>query len=231
MQQPGAPWWSLSARIWPGFSGHAGRNVASSASDRNFAATDSAAAVRPVDVEAVDPIVDAPIAGPTEIDVFVAAYRDTLPAVFAYLMRATGGDRPLSEDLCGEAYLDALAAWRDGRAPELSAAWFTGIARHKMIDAFRRAEREQRKLTLIAAGESDEAPDDFAVVDRAELLSCARRLPPLQRAVLALRYGDDLPVAEIGRRLDKDTAAIDSLLRPARAGLRRMLAGDDEGDD
>jgi RNA polymerase sigma-70 factor, ECF subfamily len=165
-----------------------------------------------------------------DVETFVAAYRATLPAVFGYLMRATGGDRPLAEDVCADAYLDALAAWRDGRAPSLQTAWFTGIARHKLIDAFRRAEREQRKLALVHAGEPDEAPDDFAAVDRAELLACARQLPPLQRAVLALRYGDDLSIVEIARRLERDTAAIDSLLRRARAGLRRLLT-DDEGRD
>jgi len=165
----------------------------------------------------------------TEVEDFVAAYRATLPAVFAYLMRASGGDRPLAEDVCADAYLDALAAWRTGRAPaDLSAAWFTGIARHKLLDAFRRAEREHRKLALVHAGEPAEAPDDFAAVDRAELLSCARRLPPMQRAVLALRYGDDLPIAEIARRLDRDSAAVDSLLRRAHAGLRRMLQGENE---
>src|SRR5207248_5991675 len=114
------------------------------------------------------------------------------------------------------------------RAPTLAAAWFIGIARHKLIDALRRADREERKLALMHAAEPEEAPDDFAAIDRAELLSCARRLPPLQRAVLALRYGDDLAIAEIARRLDRDTAAIDSLLRRAHAGLRRMLTSDDE---
>jgi RNA polymerase sigma-70 factor (ECF subfamily) len=179
--------------------------------------------------EALMPV---PVAGATStgVDEFVAAYRVTLPAVFGYVLRSTGGDRPLAEDVCADTYLDALAAWREGRAPNLSAAWFIGIARHKMIDAFRRAEREQRKLALVHAGEPDEAPDDFATVDRADLLACARRLPPLQRAVLALRYGDDLAVAEIARRLDRDTGAIDSLLRRARAGLRRMLAGEEDHD-
>jgi RNA polymerase sigma-70 factor (ECF subfamily) len=165
-----------------------------------------------------------------ELETFVAAYRATLPAVFGYLMRATGGDRPLSEDICAEAYLDGLAAWRDGRAPSLEASWFTGIARHKLIDVFRRAEREQRKLALVHATERSESPDDFATVDRAELLACARRLPPMQRAVLALRYGDDLSIVEIARRLDRDTSAIDSLLRRARAGLRRMLTEDEEDE-
>jgi RNA polymerase sigma-70 factor (ECF subfamily) len=162
------------------------------------------------------------------VETFVAAYRATLPAVFGYVMRASGGDRPLAEDVCADTYLDALAAWRDGRAPSLEASWFTGIARHKLIDVFRRAERESRKLALVHAAEPHESPDDFATVDRAELLSCARRLPPLQRAVLALRYGDDLSIVEIARRLDRDTAAIDSLLRRARAGLRRMLTEDED---
>ncbi|HEY1741399.1 MAG TPA: sigma factor-like helix-turn-helix DNA-binding protein [Acidimicrobiia bacterium] len=50
-----------------------------------------------------------------------------------------------------------------------------------------------------------------------------RRLPPLQRAAIALRYVDDLPVREVAQLLDRSVPATDSLLRRARAELRNLL--------
>jgi RNA polymerase sigma factor (sigma-70 family) len=60
------------------------------------------------------------------------------------------------------------------------------------------------------------------------VLSCVRRLPPMQRAVVALRFIDDLPLAEVATLLGKRVGAIDSLQRRALAALRTML---EETDD
>jgi DNA-directed RNA polymerase specialized sigma24 family protein len=50
----------------------------------------------------------------------------------------------------------------------------------------------------------------------------------MQRAVIALRFVDDLPLAEVAQLLDKSTSAVDSLQRRALANLRTML---EEHDD
>ncbi len=158
------------------------------------------------------------------VEAFVAAYRATLPAVFGYLLRATGGDRGLAEDVTSETYIAALTAWRSGKADAVSAPWLVGVARHKLIDRFRRAEREARGLALVHAAAPDAADDEgFAGVDRATLLACTRELSPLQRAVLALRYADGLTLAEIATELDRSVSAVDSLLRRARAELRTKI--------
>ncbi|HEY3832159.1 MAG TPA: sigma-70 family RNA polymerase sigma factor [Acidimicrobiia bacterium] len=158
-----------------------------------------------------------------DVDRFVAAYRTTLPEVFGYLARATAGDRALAEDLTSETYTAALSAWRRGQADALTVPWLIGVARHKLVDRFRRADREQRKLAMVHALGADDIDDSGDAVDRELLFGAIRRLPPLQRAAVALRYVDDLPVREVAHLLDRSVAATDSLLRRARTALRALI--------
>jgi RNA polymerase sigma-70 factor (ECF subfamily) len=51
-------------------------------------------------------------------------------------------------------------------------------------------------------------------------------LPPLYRAVLVLRYVDDLPVGEVAAVIGRDVGATNSLLARARGQLRRIGRGD-----
>src|SRR3712207_7642114 len=54
------------------------------------------------------------------------------------------GSVALAEDLTAEVFLAAVAAVRRGAATELSVGWLIGVARHKLVDHWRRQAREQR---------------------------------------------------------------------------------------
>ncbi|HEY3832192.1 MAG TPA: sigma factor-like helix-turn-helix DNA-binding protein, partial [Acidimicrobiia bacterium] len=108
-------------------------------------------------------------------------------------------------------------------ADALTVPWLIGVARHKLVDRFRRADREQRKLAMVHAADADDIDDSGDAVDRELLFGAIHRLPPLQRAAVALRYVDDLPVHEVARLLDRSVAATDSLLRRARTALRALI--------
>lgn len=107
--------------------------------------------------------------------------------------------------------------------------WLIGVARHKLVDHWRRAGREQRALTAGDLG--DEAVDDpwDEVVDTSAAHSALVRLPGQQRAALTLRYLDDLPVTEVAAHLGRSLHATETLLVRARAALRRVYQ--EERDD
>jgi DNA-directed RNA polymerase specialized sigma24 family protein len=67
-------------------------------------------------------------------------------------------------------------------------------------------------------GYSDEHREDAIV-----LWAATRRLPPRQRAVLVLRYYEDLSEAEIARVLGIPVGTVKSLARRGLATLRRSL--------
>jgi RNA polymerase sigma-70 factor, ECF subfamily len=154
-------------------------------------------------------------------------YDDALPHVYGYLL-ARCGDRNVAEDLTAESFLAAVHAVRKPGAPDPSVPWLIGVARHKLADHWRRAEREQRGLRLLAEPDQAEDPWDEAV-DRIRAHEVLGRLGAHHRAALTLRYLDGLPVPEVARLLDRTVHATEALLVRARAAFRQMYGEGEEG--
>jgi len=149
-------------------------------------------------------------------------YDDALPHVYGYLL-ARCGDATLAEDLTAESFLAAVHAARKPGAAEPSVPWLIGVARHKLADHWRRAEREQRGLRLLNSEPSpvDDDPWETAI-DRLRAREVLGRLGPHHRAALTLRYLDGLPVPEVASHLDRTVHATEALLVRARAAFRRI---------
>ena len=147
-------------------------------------------------------------------------YDDALPHVYGYLL-ARCGDTSLAEDLTAESFLAAVHAVRKPGAPDPSIPWLIGVARHKLADHWRRAEREQRGLRLLDS-EPARVDDPWEeAVDRIRAREVLGQLGPHHRAALTLRYLDGLPVPEVARHLDRTVHATEALLVRARAAFRR----------
>jgi len=150
----------------------------------------------------------------------IAVYEAALPRVYGYLLSRCG-DRSLAEDLTAETFLAAVRALRAPEAPEPSTAWLVGVARHKLVDHWRRQAREERGLRLAhGAQESVDDPWD-ARLDALRAREVLATLGPHHRAVLTLRYLDGLPVAEVAAHLDRTLHATEALLVRARSAFRR----------
>jgi RNA polymerase sigma-70 factor (ECF subfamily) len=150
-------------------------------------------------------------------------YDDALPQVYGYLL-ARCGRRSLAEDLTAETFLAAVTACRGTAPPTPSTGWLVGIARHKLVDHWRAAERERRGLRAV---ESLPDPPDDPWDERVDAL-LARQVLEHQtgshRAALTLRYLDGLPVPEVARVLGRTVTATEALLVRARTAFRRSYA-------
>lgn len=60
------------------------------------------------------------------------------------------GDFGLAEDLAQEALVAALRQWPAEGVPQNPAAWLTAVAKRKAVDGWRRRERLDDRLALIA---------------------------------------------------------------------------------
>lgn len=150
----------------------------------------------------------------------LSLYDAALPEVYGYLLPRCG-QRALAEDLTAETFEAALSACRKAPSPSPSVGWLIGIARHKLVDHWRWAEREQRRLRALA-GEYREADDPWDQrLDALAARETLTRLGPHHRAALTLRYLDGLPVAEVAAHLERTSQATEALLVRARAAFRR----------
>jgi len=152
---------------------------------------------------------------------FRAVYGESLPHVYGYLLHRLGGNRAVAEDVTQDTYLAAVAEMRRSGSGSLSTPWLIGVARHKLVDHFRRLAREERKLTLVSDEATNDRPSPWSDMPGDQVLASLNTLPALQRAAIGLRYLDDLPVPEVARHLDRSVHATESLLARGRDGLRR----------
>lgn len=160
----------------------------------------------------------------------VAAFYDrSFPDVYRYLLRATAGDRRLTEDLAQETYLACVGAARRGERDAMTMPWIIGVARHKLVDHYRRQSREQRKLTLAWNRRDDEASVAPFDLTEARALHALAGLRPEHRLVLVLRYLDDMTVSDVAGAIGRSVGATESLLVRARQSLDHLVAEADRG--
>jgi RNA polymerase sigma-70 factor (ECF subfamily) len=150
---------------------------------------------------------DDPEARPAGRDELGRFYRDEFGRVLATVIRLVG-DFALAEEAVQEAFGVALERWpRDG-TPASPRAWLVSTARHKALDALRRAGRLERiRAELAHASEPGQEPDvpgdaDASLPDerlRLIFTCCHPALAPDAQVALALRTLCGLSTGEIAR--------------------------------
>jgi len=150
------------------------------------------------------------------------AYDGALPRVYGYLLSRCG-QQALAEDLAAETFLAAVDAVRRADPPPVSTAWLVGVARHKLVDHWRRQGREERGLRALNPDLVDEDPWEGRI-DALRARAVLEEMAPHHRAALTLRYLDDLPVPDVAALLQRTVHATEALLGRARAAFRRSYA-------
>jgi RNA polymerase sigma-70 factor, ECF subfamily len=190
---------------------------------------------------------------PREPDEVFAAARAGDRAGFAALVRLHQGrvfsiglrmlmDRALAEDLAQEVFLQLHHSLRSIESHQHLVFWLRQVTARRAIDRLRQEHRgrflrldESSALLdaaaadgMVAAGDGDDA---FL---RAQLQELIGRLAPMARAVLLLRYQEDLDPVEIARALEIPINTVKSHLKRSLNTLRARLSGlapVDRGDE
>jgi RNA polymerase sigma-70 factor (ECF subfamily) len=154
-------------------------------------------------------------------DALLELYDDALPQIYGYLLGRCR-HRATAEDLTAETFMAAVDSIRRGAVADVTIAWLVGIARHKLVDHWRRAEREQRRLEAVAAEFGDDADDPWdAELDTMVAHDVLDQLGAHHRIALSLRYVDGLPVPDVAALIDRTVHATEALLVRARLAFRR----------
>ncbi|KRC48761.1 MULTISPECIES: SigE family RNA polymerase sigma factor [unclassified Nocardioides] len=152
---------------------------------------------------------------------FVAARSGALHRA-AYLMV---GDVGLAQDLVQEALTKTYVAWPRLRNPQAAESYTRKAITTTAITWFRKRSWNAEKVAETLP-ERAEAGHADALVARRTLLDALAQLPPRQRAVIVLRYYEDLTERQAAEVLG---CAVGTVKSQASAALNRLrdLMGDD----
>ena len=157
-------------------------------------------------------------------------YDVALPQVHGYLLGRCG-QRALAEDLTAETFLAAAEGVRAETPPEVTTGWLIGIARHKLVDHWRRQDVEQRHLRVLAGEQRDEHDPWDERIDAMLARAVLAELGAHHRAALTLRYLDGLSVPEVAEHLERGVEATETLLVRARRAFRSVYTAHLERDE
>jgi RNA polymerase sigma factor (sigma-70 family) len=139
------------------------------------------------------------------------------------LLRGAVG-RTDAEDAFQETFLAALRAYPRLKDDRNLRGWLLTIAHRKAIDHHRaRGRRPLPVAEVEAVAEAAEPALDGRLPDD-RVWEAVAALPPKQRAAVALRFGSDLPHAEIAAALGCSPAAARRSLHEGLEKLRKELA-------
>lgn len=138
------------------------------------------------------------------------------------------GDRHTAEDLTSEVFTRFLTALRRGLPPQSTLrGWLFGVAAHVVSDHHRRHYRAPDTAQLDEQLLSPDAGPEEIVEEQAnrdDLRRAVASLTDEQQSVLALRFGQRLPIQSVASTLGKSEGAIKQLQARAIAALARKLA-------
>jgi RNA polymerase sigma-70 factor (sigma-E family) len=157
---------------------------------------------------------------PTPEDEFTDFVRREWASLYrtAYLML---GDHGLAEDLVQSALAKTYIVWGRVRDSESPRAYVRTTLVNTASSWFRRRGWKNEVAT-----EALPEPNHTGLQVASGVMEALTQLPPGQRAVVVLRFHEDLSVGETARLLNLSTGTVKSQTSHALAKLRALLATD-----
>jgi len=134
-------------------------------------------------------------------------------------------DRHEAEDLAQEVFLGLHRNLSSVESPAHLAFWLRKVTLNRAIDRLRREPRQTVSLEDAGSLVCDATEQRDPLLQR-RLRALLAQLPPAARAVMLLRYQEDLNPNEIARTLNMSINTVKSHLKRSLATLRERI-GDD----
>ncbi len=157
---------------------------------------------------------------PTEQE-FAELFRASWPRLYR-LAYAVSGDRAAAEDDLQNAFAKVYAQWGRVRRAEHPDAYVRRMVLNEVLGSRRHGFlKRERPHAEVSASRSVASPEP-GVVERDAVWAAVRALPPRQRAVVVLRYYEDLSEADIADALGCSRGTVKSQASAALTALRRV---------
>jgi len=150
--------------------------------------------------------------------------------LFGFIYHHMQGERAEAEEVWQDTLLAALHALPAYRAESRLFTWLCAIARHKIIDHYRKqGSRKVQEVCHIPAEmlAKDVLPEEALLSNgvRSHVIETLYALPDEYRKALTTRYLDGRSVVETAERLGKSYKATEALLSRARAAFQTAFGG------
>lgn len=153
---------------------------------------------------------------------FAAFYAATWPRLFRITYAITG-DRHLAEDALQTAFGLAYAAWDKVQRADDPSAYVRRIVVNAAIGQGRIALRRRELSTDVLPEPAQGSGVDDEIVTRHQMWAAVQTLPVQQRAVVVLRFYEDMSEQQIADALGCRPGTVKSHASRALANLRRSL--------
>lgn len=130
------------------------------------------------------------------------------------------GDWFLADDLVQDTLIRLVAAWPRLMGSGNPAAYARRVLLNLYLDHLRRPGRRERPTTTVP---DHPAPEPGGPGYREQLISALREVPPGQRAVLVLRFWEDLSIEQTAQSLNTSPGNVKSQTSRGLATLREAM--------
>lgn len=145
--------------------------------------------------------------------------------IFRYIVFRVSNQQ-VAEDLTSEVFVRLLSALRDHTAPQNTIrGWLYGVA-FRVVNDFHRKQYRREEVQLndgIASDISGPLETVAKHLTWREVRAAMSGLTESQREVIALRFGQEMPIRDVAQLLGKTEGAVKQLQARAIASLARTL--------
>ena len=134
-----------------------------------------------------------------------------------------GGDQGAAEDLLQDVLERTFPRWqRISGPPE---PYLRAALANAATNRWRARSRRVTETTLLDVHQPSVAAHDTAIAERDQVVRALAQVPPKMRAVLVLRFFDDLSEAQTAAAMGCSIGTVKSQTSRGLAALRKVMAG------
>lgn len=153
---------------------------------------------------------------------FSVAVREHQSMVFSIALRLVR-DPGLAEEVAQDTFLELYRSWGSMESPKHVLFWLRKVTVHRALDCIRKRHIQAEQSLDDVAEPAVEARNGDPLLDR-RLNQLIGSLPEKARAVVVLRYQEDMGPEEIAEALNMPVATVKSHLQRSLAMLREKVA-------
>jgi RNA polymerase sigma-70 factor (ECF subfamily) len=159
-----------------------------------------------------------------DFEAFEELYRRYLPPIYKFV-RSQVRDDATAEDITAHIFFRALASAASFRSDGSYKSWIFRIAHNSIVSWRKRSDRSKPVEEIPDHPDPDPSPALQALArdTSGRIWDRVEQLPPAQREVVTLLYGEDLTIEETARVTRRTRGAVRILLHRARRRLRHSF--------